>query len=129
MRYRSKKLELLRSLLAAMPARLVDTPADALVALANALQNWIACDFADERTVPLFSSAPLAGANFLIVKPIGDSCVSVTPLQAGKPFIVDRLRLGVLPDVRIALGVGGLNVPIRKCRRHRPGRIGAAASA
>jgi hypothetical protein len=78
MRHGPKQVELRRSFLAAMPARLVHTFADALVSLANALQNWIVGDFTDERSVPLFSFAPGAGGHSVGIKPVGDFCVGVT---------------------------------------------------
>jgi hypothetical protein len=94
MRHRPKQLELLRSLLAAVPAGLVHTFADALVSLTNALQNWIVGELTDERSIPLFSFAPGAGRDVLAIKPVGDLGVRVTPFQARKPFVVDWLRLG-----------------------------------
>src|SRR5437762_4462290 len=92
-------------------AGLVHPPALPLVPAPVALEDRVVSDPGDHPPGPPIAPRPVASWDLRVVQPVGDLVAALSGLKPADPLVVDRLRVGVLPDVGVGLRAGRLGVP------------------
>ena len=93
------------------PASAVDTLRHFVVALSNALENGIARNASDHRTIPLGRPAVRPRADAVFIQPVSDLREAGSVFEHAKPFVIDGLRLRTLCTFSSLLAPWGLMYP------------------